>query len=161
MNTQGNKVAPHFTPDLDTLVTRFGLRVTASLNEQSRDLPHDVSERLRFAREQAVMKAQSARAASVAAAASPQVLQHVRNGTTLALNGLGGPGGKASQAWLKFASFLPLLALVAGILTIQHGQWDQQLTAAAEIDTALLSDKLPPAAYGDPGFSEYLSDEQE
>ena len=30
--------------------------------------------------------------------------------------------------------------------------------AAAEMDAALLSDKLPPAAYGDPGFSEYLSD---
>jgi hypothetical protein len=161
MNTQDNKVSPHFTPDLDTLVTRFGLRVTSALNDQSRELPHDVSERLRFAREQALMKAQSARAALAATATSPQALEHVRNGTTLSLNLLGGSGGKPSQAWLKFASLLPLLSLVAGILLIQHGQWDQQITAAAEIDTALLSDKLPPAAYGDPGFSEYLSDEQE
>ena len=28
--------------------------------------------------------------------------------------------------------------------------------AAAEVDTALLSDSLPPAAFTDPGFSEYL-----
>ena len=161
MNTQGNKASPHFTPDLETLVTRFGLRVTASLNEHSRALPHDVSERLRFAREQALMKAQSARAARTVAAPSAQAVHQIQNGTTLALKGLGGPGGKPSQGWLKFASFLPLLVLVAGIALIQHGQWYEQITAAAEIDTALLSDNLPPAAYGDPGFSEYLSDEQE
>jgi len=161
MNQQGSKTSPHFTPDLETLVTRFGLRVTASLNEHSRALPLDVSERLRFAREQALMKAQGARAASKAAISSAEAAQHVQNGATLALKSLGGPGDKPPQGWLKLASFLPLLVLVAGMLLIQHGQWDQQVTAAAEIDTALLSDSLPPAAYGDPGFSEYLSDEQE
>ena len=56
---------------------------------------------------------------------------------------------------------MPLCLLVAGLLLIQHGQWYEQILAAAEVDTALLSDNLPPAAYGDPGFSEYLSDEQE
>ena len=148
----------HVNRDLDTQMARFGLRVAAGLNEHSRTLPHDVSERLRFAREQALMKAQSARAAQKVAAPSTQV---VRNGTTVALNGLGNTGGKPSQGWLKFASFLPLVMLVAGLFLIQHGQWYEQVMAAAEIDTALLSDNLPPAAYGDPGFSEYLSDEQE
>ena len=148
----------HINRDLDTQMTRFGMRVAAGLNEHSRSLPHDVSERLRFAREQALMKAQSARAAQKVLAPSTQV---VRNGTTLALNGRGSPGGKPSQGWLKFASFLPLVMLVAGLLLIQHGEWYEQVMAAAEIDTALLSDNLPPAAYGDPGFSEYLSDEQE
>jgi Protein of unknown function (DUF3619) len=28
--------------------------------------------------------------------------------------------------------------------------------AAAEIDAQLLSDSLPPTAYSDPGFAEYL-----
>ena len=56
---------------------------------------------------------------------------------------------------------MPLLLLVIGLLLIEHGQWYEQVLAAAEIDTALLSDNLPPAAYGDPGFSEYLNDEQE
>ena len=161
MNTQGSKASPQFTPDLDTLVTRFGLRVTASLNEHTRALPHDVSERLRFAREQALMKAQIARTAHAVASASAQTVHHAQNGTTLALKGAGGTGDKPAHGWLKFASFLPLLVLVVGILLIQHGQWYEQITAAAEIDTALLSDNLPPAAYGDPGFSEYLSDEQE
>lgn len=141
--------------DLDTQMARFGLRVAAGLNEHNRTLPHGVSERLRFAREQALVKAQSARAAQQVAAPSTQV---VHNGATLALKGL---GDKPAQGWLKFASFLPLLMLVAGILLIQHSEWYQQILAAAEIDTALLSDNLPPAAYGDPGFSEYLNDEQE
>ena len=161
MNTLSKNLsrqAPHFTPELETLVTRFGLRVASSLSEHSRAMPHDTSERLRFAREQALMKARSARAAQLVAAPSAQAVQYVQNGTTLALKGF---GGKPSQGWLKLASFLPLLVLVVGIALIQHSQWYEQITAAAEIDTLLLSDKLPPAAYGDPGFSEYLSDDQE
>lgn len=147
MNTQH-----YFAKDLETKVARFGRRVTASLSEHNRALPHDVSERLRFSREQALLKAQSARAAlAVTAVPSTQV---VSTGNTAALGG-------GSQGWLKLASLLPLLLLVAGLLLIDHSQWFEQITAAAEIDTALLADNLPPAAYGDPGFSEYLSDEQE
>lgn len=138
--------------DLDTRVTRFGLRVAASLTERNETLPADVSERLRFAREQALGKARAARAE---AAPAGQLLRSGSN--SLSLGGL----GNDSPRWLKLASFLPLCLLVAGLLLIDHGQWYEQVTATAEIDTALLSDNLPPAAYGDPGFSEYLSDEQE
>jgi len=143
-----------FGQELDARITRFGLRVAAGLSEQSESLPHEVSERLRFAREQALLKARTARAATAETAKSTQV---VRSGGALALGGLGG----GPSRWFKFASFVPLCLLVAGLLLIQHGQWYEQILAAAEVDTALLSDKLPPAAYGDPGFSEYLSDEQE
>jgi hypothetical protein len=51
--------------------------------------------------------------------------------------------------------------LVLGLALIQHSKFYQQIVAAAEIDTALLSDNLPPAAYSDPGFSEFLTTEQE
>jgi hypothetical protein len=137
----------------DALVARFGLRVAAGLNEQAQTLPANVSERLSFAREQALLKARSARAAQ-AQAAPASVL--VRTGTTLSL----GRGGD-SPRWLKLTAILPLILLVVGLALIQHSQWYEQILAAAEIDTGLLSDKLPPAAYGDPGFKEYLSDEQE
>lgn len=158
MNKQHTQFAPHPAHELDTRVTRFGLRVAAGLSERSETLPHDVSERLRFAREQALAKARSARAAQPVQVAAAQT-QVVVSGNTLSLSGLGGSGG--SPRWLKFASFMPLCLLVAGLLLIQHGQWYAQVSATADIDTALLSDKLPPAAYGDPGFSEYMSDEQE
>ncbi len=148
----------HFGQELDTRMTRFGLRVAASLTEQSESLPHDVSERLRFAREQALMKAQAARKLQPVMADSPQLL---RSGMSLALGGMGRGKGGGSNRWFKLASVMPLLLLLAGLLAIQYGQWYQQVSAAAEIDTALLSDNLPPAAYSDPGFSEYLSDEQE
>jgi hypothetical protein len=32
----------------------------------------------------------------------------------------------------------------------------QQIQAAAEVDAVLLADDLPPEAYADPGFGEFL-----
>jgi len=32
----------------------------------------------------------------------------------------------------------------------------EQVHAAAEVDSQLLADALPPSAYTDPGFAEYL-----
>ncbi len=149
--------------DLDARLARFGQRVAASLNERSADLPHDVTERLRFAREQALARAAEARAASTAAdTVSPSVVQM---GAVLAtsggpgLPGVGGQGGNG--LWAKLISMLPLLALLAGLLLMHQGQLHEQIVAAAEVDTALLSDNLPPAAFSDPGFAEYLRDSQE
>lgn len=146
----------HFSQELETRMTRFGLRVAADLSERNETLPHDISERLRFAREQALLKAKTARAAQVQLAPSTPVVQM---GATLAL-GAGEGGKERSPRWLKFASLLPLLMLILGLFLIQHTQWYQQINASAEIDTALLSDHLPPSAYSDPGFSEFLSEEQ-
>jgi hypothetical protein len=145
----------HSQQELDTRMARFGLAVAAGLSEQNDDLPHSVTERLRFAREQALERARQARRVETVAAAqaAPGV---VRVGNALALGG----GNKGSGRWFKLASVLPVLLLVGGLLLIQHSEWYEQVLAAAEIDTALLSDKLPPSAYSDPGFSEYLSDEE-
>ncbi len=148
--------------DVDARVARFGLLVAARLTEGSTALPHDVSERLRFAREQAVARAAQARAARTAAAStSPMTVQM---GSTLALGGGAGPvGGRGGEGglWAKLVSILPLLALLAGLLLMHQGQLHQQLVATAEVDTALLSDNLPPAAFRDPGFAEFLRDGQE
>ena len=146
----------HTTPsvqDVDTLGTRFALRVTAGLTEHSQTLPRDVSERLRFAREQALTKAQAARAAQLALQPRTALSAAAAGRASLAL--AGGP-----LRWLKAASVLPLIVLVAGLLLLQHSQWYEQITAAADVDTALLADNVPPSAYSDPGFAEYLRDEQ-
>jgi len=144
----------HSQQELDTRMARFGLAVAAGLSEQTDELPHSVTERLRFAREQALERARQARRVETVATvqAAPSV---VRVGNALALG-----GGKGTGRWFKLASVLPVLLLVGGLLLIQHSEWYEQVLAAAEIDTALLSDKLPPSAYSDPGFSEYLSDEE-
>lgn len=161
MKSPSNVSAP--SSDLDARLAWFGQRVAASLNERSADLPHDVTERLRFAREQALARAAEARAArTVAATASPSVVQM---GAVLATSGgpgLPGAGGQSNSGlWAKLISMLPLLALLAGLLLMHQGQLHEQIVAAAEVDTALLSDNLPPAAFSDPGFAEYLRDSQE
>lgn len=154
--------------ELDARVTRFGLRVAAGLTERSAELPHDVAERLRFAREQALARAAQARMAAIktqAPATSRPVV--VQNGSTLALGGgpLGDMGGSSNRGngglWAMLISALPMLALAAGLLLMQQGQENEQIAAAAEVDTALLSDSLPPAAFTDPGFSEFLRDAEE
>jgi hypothetical protein len=149
--------------DLDARMTRFGQRVAAGLTERSAELPHDVTERLRFAREQALARASHARAAQAATAGAPASTSAVQMGASLAM--AGGPrglshGGKGGDGglWTKLVSALPLLALLAGLLLMQQSQIHEQLVAAAEVDTALLSDDLPPSAFADPGFSEYLRD---
>jgi hypothetical protein len=157
--------SPNFSAlpaDLDARVTRFGLRVAAGLTERNAALPHEVSERLRFAREQALARAAQARAARTSAStASPGVVQV---GSTLALSGgpssLPGTDG-GNGLWAKLVSALPLLALLAGLLLMQQSQIHEQIVAAGEVDTALLSDNLPPSAFSDPGFAEFLRDGQE
>ena len=51
---------------------------------------------------------------------------------------------------------LQVLALAGGFFLIGHLHSQAQISAAAEIDAALLSDDLPPEAYNDPGFVEFL-----
>jgi hypothetical protein len=54
------------------------------------------------------------------------------------------------------ASFLPLVALVAGLALIQNILDDNRASELAEVDSAMLSDDLPPSAYADPGFLQFL-----
>jgi hypothetical protein len=130
--------------DVDALQTRFGLRVASRLSEAADALPHDLTERLRIAREQAVQRARQTRRALPAAAAGMQVSQG-----SIAL-------GSPDSWWLRLAAALPLVLLVSGLVLIQHLHTQAEIHAAAEVDAALLADDLPPEAYGDPGFVAFL-----
>lgn len=130
--------------DLDALQARFALRVASRLTEQADALPHDLSERLRVAREQAVARARQVRRAEAASAVA-----QVSTGGSVAL-------GQAPSGWVRLASALPLMVLVLGLLLIQHLHDQAEIHAAADVDAALLADDLPPEAYGDPGFVEFL-----
>jgi hypothetical protein len=135
--------------DLDALQARFALRVVSRLGEQSERLPRDLSERLRVAREQAVARARQVRLAKPATAPAFQVSQG-----SIAL-------GQSPSGWLRLASALPLMLLVLGLVLIQHLHNQAEIHAAAEVDAALLADDLPPEAYGDPGFVEFLKQPQQ
>lgn len=130
--------------DLDALQARFALRVASRLAEQADTLPHDLRERLRVAREQAVARARQVRRAE----AAPTAVQ-VSTGGSVAL-------GQPPSGWVRLAAALPLMVLVLGLLLIQHLHDQAEIHAAADVDAALLADDLPPEAYGDPGFVEFL-----
>ena len=131
---------------LESLQGQVALRLAAALSLGAEALPHDITERLRFGRERALAVAlQQRRAAAVAVA--PQIVGSAGRSAVL-----GGP----PSLWIRLASALPLVVLVAGLVLIQHHHDFEQINAAAEIDSALLADELPPAAYGDPGFTEFL-----
>ncbi|MET0333710.1 MAG: DUF3619 family protein [Rhizobacter sp.] len=140
------ELRPYAPAELAALEARLALRMTARLTEHAAALPQDVTERLRFAREQAMQRAQAARAAT--AKTTTPVAN--RDGT-LSMGQQGGSGW-----WVQIASVLPLLVLAGGLVLIQRMHAQSQITAAAEIDASILADDLPPAAYSDPGFVEFL-----
>ena len=130
---------------VDALEGRVALRLTALLSERADNLPHDISERLRFGRERALAAARHQRRQEATVAAS-----------TVSSSGRAAVMAGPPSVWLRLASALPLVVLVAGLVLIQQHHDLEQITAAAEIDSALLAEELPPAAYRDPGFSEFL-----
>jgi hypothetical protein len=135
--------APSQALNPEALETRMALRIAGALTQRSDAIPHDIAERLRVARLRAVDRARELR--KLSAAPVPQV----QGGGTLTMSG-------PPSWWLRLASFAPLALLVVGLLFIQRSYVDQQVRAAAEIDAAILTDDLPPQAYSDPGFAEFL-----
>lgn len=120
---------------------RFGLKVAALLDDQP--LPHDISERLRVARQQALAQRKislsSETAHSVSMSGSAAVL-----------------GGDGLNWYGTFMSILPLVALVIGLVAMNSVLDDDRTQELAEVDMQLLTDELPPAAHTDPGFAQYL-----
>ena len=128
------------------LQARLGGQLAAILSEGARALPHDITERLRFGREQALAKAREMRLAPQKTSANAAWLNSA--GTLV----LGGP----LPGWHRTLSLFPLLMLVAGMFLIDHWSTREQVLAVAEVDVVLLADDLPPTAYQDPGFIEFL-----
>ena len=126
----------------------FGLRIASRLSSGSAELPHDISERLRVARQQAVTNRKRTQIVT----------------STKSASAVYGSGGSASMSfddeglniWNRLASFLPLIALVVGLVSISVIQNDMRAKELAEVDSALLVDDLPPAAYADAGFAQFL-----
>lgn len=122
---------------------RFARGIAAALDRSAIAAPADVGERLRFARERALARARETRhdeARPVGASASGAAIL----------------GFARSAWWLRVATWLPLVALVAGLILIDEQSTREQISAAAEVDAELLGDDLPISAYGDAGFLEFL-----
>jgi hypothetical protein len=136
--------------DTQAIEARLAARLSSGLAERAEQLPHDIGERLRVARDQAVARAAEVRrkAPQAQAAADVSVVGVTAHGAALL--------GPSTSWWQRVASVLPLVVLVGGLLLLQRQAELEQVHAAAEVDAQLLADDLPPDAYTDPGFAEFL-----
>jgi hypothetical protein len=124
---------------------RLGRNIAARLSDSTQGIPNDISERLKVARMQALAKR---KVVKIQAATSVTV-----QGGTASLNAGDFDGG----IWSRLGAVIPLLALVAGLLTIAVVQEQHRASEIADVDIELLADELPPDAYTDPGFAHFLS----
>ena len=128
----------------DILRDRYALKIAARLSDGCHEIPYEVTERLRAARTRAVAGRKRARAAVVP-------------GPVLQADGTLGFGRDEHLPWWgRLASVLPVVTLVVGLFLVTAIQDEYRAQEIAEIDSALLVDDLPPTAYADPGFVQFL-----
>ena len=130
---------------------RLGAVIASRLSDGLDDLPHDITERLRAARVRALANRQlsSIQVVEVASEIS-------QSGGAATLQ----QGDADPIWWQRLAFLLPLLALVVGLITIAVAQEEIRVRELAEVDAELLTDELPPSAYADPGFAQYMRSNQ-
>ena len=133
------------TREIDMLQERFARKTVSYIALGTADLPHDITERLRAARFQAL--------------ANRKILKNVVASAVV------NQGNSAALIWdhdersrwlTRFGVLVPLVVLVAGLFTINMIQSDRRAQEIADIDVALLTDALPPEAFSDPGFVQFL-----
>lgn len=124
---------------------QIGRQFANALTRHSSELSHDVSERLRFARQQALAVRKPEMASRLLG------VQQSNGSLTLA-----GTPNEGLNLWNILGSALPLVALLVGMVTVSWINRENTVAELAAIDSALLVDELPPAAYTDPGFAQFL-----
>jgi hypothetical protein len=122
---------------------QFATRLIAHLNASQEMVTPDITERLRFARQRA-LDSQKMTPIATAWSLAPQS------------SGAAVLGGDKFDLFSKWGSVLPLIALVVGLIAITQLQNDYRAKEIADVDAALLTDDLPPSAYADQGFGQFL-----
>jgi hypothetical protein len=123
-----------------------------ALDESASRLPYRISHRL-----------EQARLTALAHQRTSDVRVDTRQ-FALAGSGSSGTGSSSSGRtlwWRLGVTLLPILALAAGLLVISA--WNDSETAdeIAEVDTAVLTDEVPLAAYTDRGFGVFLKNSRQ
>jgi Protein of unknown function (DUF3619) len=129
--------------------TQVAQRITAALSRSNENLPHNTSERLRAARVRAVM-----------ARKKPLTLVRTSTRSGSVLNGegslsLSGEGGdRPMRQW--FLGLAPIVILSVAMMMVSDNLQTSRSMEIAEVDAAILIDDLPPEAYADPGFLQFV-----
>ncbi len=123
---------------------RYGYRVRQALNHGLKDIPPAASRRLEAARHLALSKQKQA---------APQVA--FATAGNFAFDDFSGTGGP--MPYLKQG--LAILALLLGMWLSFYWHSVQYVTELEEVDSALLADDIPPEAFMDDDFIEWLKDD--
>lgn len=140
------------------LVDRIAVAVVSRLDDGLQDIPHDITERLRAAREQAL----SLRKRDRLARRQPAVQIGAAHGGAIAIPTFApqresGEGmGEGLGLWQWIGSALPIVCLFLALVAVDRFHSESRAQELAEVDTALLADDVPPSAYADPGFHQFL-----
>lgn len=114
---------------------QFANNLRRALDESARTLTPALSERLRAARERALVSRRAERVSALAWADNVV-------------------GGGFGGFWLRLV--LPAIFVLLAVAGIYGWQQNQRLAEIEEIDAELLTDDLPIDAYLDRGFQEWL-----
>lgn len=126
--------------DMDADAQDFALRVGAALKfTQDEALPHDISARLSIARSQALEAYRTA-----------QAEQALAQGQTP------GRAWAGLRWWQRALAITPFVAAGAGGMVMQGAISDDGTSATIQTDVQILASDVPPEAYADEGFLEYL-----
>jgi hypothetical protein len=119
---------------------RYAYRVRQALNHGLKDIPPAASRRLEAARHLALSKQKQA---------EPQ----------LVLAGTGARGFKSGSHIPYLKQILSVVALLLGMWLSLYWHSVQYVTELEEVDSALLADDLPPEAFMDDDFFQWLKDD--
>jgi hypothetical protein len=136
---------------------RFAHAVRTALNESAGQLPSDVRDRLAAARRTALAHK---KAEAVQSVVSPALALPGVGSMSMNLGGEPSTGRKMLNLMRRMGLLWPTIALIAGLTGIYQWQQQQRVDELAEVDTAMMLDNLPLAAYADQGFHQYLKHDQ-
>ena len=114
----------------------FVFKVRQYLNRELHELPPSTHSRLQAARARALARQKVAAHQSILATAGNFVQEHAEG--------------------LRLRQIVVALALVAGVTSYAYWQADRSIAELEVIDSALLADDLPIAAFTDRGFDAWL-----
>ena len=116
---------------------QFARQICRVLDQGTRTLDASIAERLRAARERALLR-------------QPVAVE------AFAIVGAGGTAHLGGDTFHPLRTLLALLALILGVSVTYYWNGFSSASENEEIDSALLADDLPPNAYLDRGFQAWL-----
>lgn len=122
------------------LCDEYGRAIARRLSDAERGLSGEIVERLRAGRCRAIANRK----------VEPQRVRQALPWPNLSIS------LESSRRWIRIASVAPLVLLIAGLVLIKGELDDRAAQMEADVDAQLLTDVLPPSAYVDAGFREFL-----